>query len=348
MRVACQHYRWKHGSVYPTEIDQIAAVSLAGTSSHGNEQAESPEVVSQASSQAGMEEFITGVANDEIFEISLSEVHENAQEIPEINISDTSVEEIMAENSENAPQTLARKTRKSYETRFKMNVLDYAETHREILTDRDVARFFGISSTLVGRWKKCSAQIQINDKIQRLKSLRKIRKSKKHDVLFKKLSERFLNARARGRKVSHVWLWRNGRQIHREMSPWSSNELPRSAIAVFVSRYNLKIRKRQRAKSVDKEAFRQKMIQWHVVLRERVIRSGSPTDEKCGKFPPHIRFNVDQVPLPFAIDCTQTYERSVSAEDRNNHKVWITQPGSGLDKRQCTLQLCFQLILPAR
>ena len=46
---------------------------------------------------------------------------------------------------------------------------------------------------------------------------------------------------------------------------------------------------------------------------------------------------MDQVPLPFVLDKKTTYERPLS----QNEKCWIAIPGSGLDKRQCTLQLCF-------
>ena len=44
-----------------------------------------------------------------------------------------------------------------------------------------------------------------------------------------------------------------------------------------------------------------------------------------GRFPPDRAYNVDQVPLPFV----------VGTEER----VWVRQYGSGLDKRQATMQL---------
>ena len=55
---------------------------------------------------------------------------------------------------------------------------------------------------------------------------------------------------------------------------------------------------------------------------------------------PSQRFNVDQSTLPFAITTKRTYEL-IKKGDRY-HKVWISQPGSGLEKRQCTLQVCFR------
>ena len=47
---------------------------------------------------------------------------------------------------------------------------------------------------------------------------------------------------------------------------------------------------------------------------------------------------MDQVPLPFVIDMNTTYE---SEEIGHYDKVWVATPGSGLEKRQCTLQICF-------
>ena len=43
---------------------------------------------------------------------------------------------------------------------------------------------------------------------------------------------------------------------------------------------------------------------------------------------PKQRFNVDQVPLPFVVEQDRTYDFSGSKQ------IWVSQPGSGLDKRQ--------------
>jgi hypothetical protein len=52
-----------------------------------------------------------------------------------------------------------------------------------------------------------------------------------------------------------------------------------------------------------------------------------------GEFDPYNTLNVDQHPLPFASTDPCTLEFI------GTQRVWIKQPGSGLDKRQCTLQL---------
>ena len=83
-------------------------------------------------------------------------------------------------------------------------------------------------------------------------------------------------------------------------------------------------------------------MKWHALTREKLIRTGFQDnyDEKWGRFKPHQRFNVDQSPLPFAIEKTRTYEKIPDRGDSRQHKVWISQPGAGLEKRQCSLRVC--------
>ena len=38
------------------------------------------------------------------------------------------------------------------------------------------------------------------------------------------------------------------------------------------------------------------------------------------------KFNVDQVPMPFAIDSKTTYEVDVSKEEKRDHRVWVSNP----------------------
>ena len=45
---------------------------------------------------------------------------------------------------------------------------------------------------------------------------------------------------------------------------------------------------------------------------------------------------MDQVPLPFVVDQDKTYA------DKGSKQVWVSQPASGLEKRQATLQLCIR------
>ena len=100
----------------------------------------------------------------------------------------------------------------------------------------------------------------------------------------------------------------------------------------------------QRKKQVQKSNYVPGLMKWHCKLREGLIKTGSDRpnfDPKWGRFPPHTRFNVDQVPLLFAIDHKTTYEVDIPREEKRQHKVWVSNPGSGLEKHQCTLQVGF-------
>ena len=115
-------------------------------------------------------------------------------------------------------------------------------------------------------------------------------------------------------------------------------------VVSFLRKYNIKLRRVQRKKTVDKSKFASEIMKWHCTLQEGLIKSGSQApdfDPKWGRFPPSKRVNVDQIPLPFSINRTTTYEDSIPKEMRKDHKVWVANPGAGLEKRQCSVQLAF-------
>ena len=71
-------------------------------------------------------------------------------------------------------------------------------------------------------------------------------------------------------------------------------------------------------------------------LRVSSVSADDESSSKWGKRKPRLIYNVDQVPLPFASDSP------ITLEFEGTKNVWVRQLGSGLDKRQCTLQLCIR------
>ena len=63
---------------------------------------------------------------------------------------------------------------------------------------------------------------------------------------------------------------------------------------------------------------------------------------KWGRFLPHQRANVDQVPLPFVNDM----DMEVTYEQKGAKRVCINQNGPALGKRQATGQVCFRPEVP--
>ena len=74
------------------------------------------------------------------------------------------------------------------------------------------------------------------------------------------------------------------------------------------------------------------------VTSKCLIRTGvnDTYDDKWRRFVPNQRFNVDQSPLSFVIDVKHTHKQ---IDHKHMEKIWIMQLGSGLDKRQYTLQI---------
>ena len=84
------------------------------------------------------------------------------------------------------------------------------------------------------------------------------------------------------------------------------------------------------------------MKEWHATTRERLIRTdfNDNYDDKWGHFTSEQRFNVDQSSCPFELNLKRTYHVFEDRADQHHDKVWTSQPGSGLDKRRCSLQIC--------
>ena len=159
--------------------------------------------------------------------------------------------------------------------------------------------------------------------------------------------------RAQGSRISKLWLCKKmkmqveccyGKEAAQNFKA-SSNWFQR-----FKKRYNITLRKRTNKKRDSAEEGRETIQKFHRELRKALKstrrRSNLQADATYGRWLPEQRYNVDQVPLPFVIGQEKTYESSGSKQ------VWVSQPSSGLDKRQATLQLCIkasgsQIVKPA-
>lgn len=256
--------------------------------------------------------------------------------------TDENTENMENENSDTSTRgDKVKRKRRGYTAEFKMEVLDVCR--RNEMRDIDVADKFGITKQLVSEWKKREEQIAEAAATNR-KNHKKLRQSNKHSNLYVKLYEKFRAHRNRGLKVSHKWIHIQAEKINKELHGEKVKVLGRHVVKFFIQRYKIKMRRKQRGRSKPKESFIAPMMSWCSTLRETCVKAkpDDPTyDPKYGYYKPEMRINVDQSPLPFVIDHHTTYEINITEEQRPNHKVWIRQPGSSLDKRQCTLQIAF-------
>ena len=206
-----------------------------------------------------------------------------------------------------------KKKRKQYDFVFKMDIMEQVESG---IPHIDVAFNNNIDKSLVSRWIQNKKNIIDGASDQHRKLFKKNRKSTKHETLFKKLFIKFKEARSKGLKVSFSWLYTKANVINKELSQ-NSKRLSKTVVVMFLRKFNIKLRRVQRKKQIDKSKFAPEMMKWHCTLREGVIKSCSHLpdyDPKWGRFPPNKRVNVDQIPLPFAINHTTTYEEEIPKE----------------------------------
>ena len=108
----------------------------------------------------------------------------------------------------------------------------------------------------------------------------------------------------------------------------------------FKKRHGLVLRRRTDKKKNSADEGREIIQKFHKNLRKSLKthrrRNKSSIDPKYGRWTPGNRYNVDQVPLPFVVDQGAIYVTV------GNKQVWVSQPSSGLDKRQATLQHCIR------
>ena len=107
---------------------------------------------------------------------------------------------------------------------------------------------------------------------------------------------------------------------------------------LFCKRMNLKFRKRKSGKKNSTDDDLPRLKAWYSEMRYEVlpIYKDEPCkdfDEKWGRFQPHLRYNMDQVPLPFAVSQDNTY---TTGDDNDVH---IAAQSDGLRKRQFTMHI---------
>jgi len=165
----------------------------------------------------------------------------------------------------------------------------------------------------------------------------------KYPLAAKRVVLEFKLRRAKGCKVSKLWIKKKMKaKIEACYGKEAADKFKASDnwFQRFKTRHKISFRRRSNKKKNYADNTRETIQRFHQNLRKAVKskrrRNGSATDAKYGRWLPRNRYNIDQVPLPFVIDQNKTYGFT------GNKQVWVSQPSSGLDKRQATLQLCIR------
>ena len=227
----------------------------------------------------------------------------------------------------------ASKKRHAHTARFKAMVINAFEESENVCQD-DIAEQFRINQSMVSLWLKDQHTIMKDAASVHRKLFIKGRKSTKYVELYERLWKTFKDARARGIPVNFHWLWSKARVIQSVFD--EKQPIKKHVIVRFLQKYQIRMRAKQRNKKKSKS---QKVPELKKCIRTNF--EDSSCDEKWGNFKPDERINVDQSPLPFVVNSKKTYE-FIPPGEGVSHNTWISQPGSGLDKRQCSLQVAFR------
>ena len=216
--------------------------------------------------------------------------------------------------------------RKSYTRETKLKVVEYYRAHESNLYK--TSKTFQLNTKTVLRWIKDEKKIRDGKKGS--KHTKHDRPAKYPDVE-EKLRAEYRELRKKGLKVKGWWFRTRAKQIFKELHPDETFVFSNTWFAGFKTRSHIILRRStntcQRQPADKKSAIQG----FHQAIR-REARNGESVGQ-LGKFKLSQITNVDQTPLPFTFTDGTTYD------DTGASTVWVRGGSSGLDKRQCTVQL---------
>ena len=134
----------------------------------------------------------------------------------------------------------------------------------------------------------------------------------------------FLKLKKEGRSIRKWWFVTTGREFLKNCHPDAKFLFSDTWFRGFCNRKRISLRQKTNASQKTPDQFVSAITKSHQkFLHERI----------CGKFQLKDIANMDQTPLPLALDDNRTYD-TVGAKE-----IWVRRGQSGLDKRQCTVQL---------
>ena len=169
-------------------------------------------------------------------------------------------------------------------------------------------------------------------------------KSPFHDIE-EELYVAFTERRRKSHRVSGTWIRSTARKIFLERKAAEPDKYRNVNFKAsfgwmrrFINRRRIKFRRRKNDKEKTAEECIADFEHFLYKLRFEYLQprpGDTETDELYGRFPPHLRYNMDQVPLPFVNgqDVTFTVDGDVD--------VNIKCPKESLRKRQFTMHLVF-------
>ena len=214
--------------------------------------------------------------------------------------------------------------RKSYTREFKLKVIRFYRKNNLYRTSKR----YELNTKTVLRWIKQESKIKDASKQSKhLKHQRKVM----HPEMEKKLYDEYKKLRKKGLKVKGYWFKLRAQQILKDMDSETTFRFSDRWFGAFKRRHKISLRRATNVAQKEPEDKRRAIQQFHRQIRE-VASEGNQLN-LLGQFQLCQVANMDQTPLPFCFTDGSTYA------DTGEPTIWVRGGQSGLDKRQCTIQL---------
>ena len=216
--------------------------------------------------------------------------------------------------------------RKSYTREFKLSVVNFYRDNNSNLYQ--TSKRFSLNTKTLLRW------IGDEDGIKKSKKGSKHRQHVRppmYPEMERQLYLEYKQLRKQGLKVKGYWFRIRAKQIIEATNPESSACFSNSWFDGFKQRHKISLRRAINVSQKPAEDKRGAIQGFHRNIRD-VASKGDQTGA-VGKFELQQIANVDQTPLPFSFASGKTYA------DTGDKTVWVKGGASGLEKRQCTVQI---------
>ena len=220
----------------------------------------------------------------------------------------------------------AKLQRKSYTREFKLSVVKFYRENNNNLYQ--TSKRFSLNTKTVLRW--------IGDE----EGIKKAKKGSKHrqhvrPPLYPEMEQQlyleYKQLRKQGLKVKGYWFRVRAKQIMEVTNPEASACFSNSWFDGFKQRHKISLRRATNISQKPAEDKRGAIQGFHRNIRE-IAGKGDQTGT-VGKFELGQIANVDQTPLPFTFASGETYANT------GDKTIWVKGGASGLEKRQCTVQI---------
>ena len=189
-------------------------------------------------------------------------------------------------------------------------------------------QWFSLNTKTVLRWIKNQSAIYDSKKGRKRVQFWR---TAEHPDIEETLNKEYRGLCQSGLKVKRWWFKTRGEQLLQLISPHCNFKFSKNWFDEFKRRYKISLRRPTHKAQVIPSSKAKLVRSFHRAIRKEASK-GHQLDA-LGRLRLNCIANFDETPLPF------TFTNGLTYESKGASTVWVQGGSSGLDKRQCTVQL---------